>query len=250
MRIVIIEDETAATQNLISIIREVCHEGEIIATIESVRDAVKWFTSNPHPDLVFMDIHLADGDAFRIFEQTHISSPIIFTTAYDNYALEAFHVNSIDYLLKPIKPEDMQRAMDKLARLTRSDREAYSERVSQMATYHNAGGFLVHVKDKIIPIKTSEIAFFYTTQERVSITTFDGRTLPYDKPLDYIMSTLSENDFFRANRQFIISRGAVDEISVWFGSRLTVSLTVKTPERIVISKARVPEFKRWLTIAR
>ena len=104
MKIVVIEDETAATHNLLAIIREVCPHSDIIATIESVADAVKWFSANPHPDLVFMDIHLADGDAFRIFEQVQISSPIIFTTAYDNYALEAFRVNSIDYLLKPIKP--------------------------------------------------------------------------------------------------------------------------------------------------
>lgn len=249
MKIVIIEDETAATHNLIAIIREVCPQGEIVAALESVRDAVSWFSANPHPDLVFMDIHLADGDAFRIFEQTQINSPIIFTTAYDNYALEAFRVNSIDYLLKPIKPEDMQRAMDKLARLTKTDREAYSGRVSQMAGVHNTGGFLIHMKDKIVPVKTSEIAYFYTTQERVAITTFDGRTLPYDKALDSIMPTLSESDFFRANRQFIISRKSVGEISVWFGSRLTVNLIMKTPERIVISKARVPEFKRWLTMA-
>lgn len=250
MKIVVIEDETAATHNLLAIIREVCPHGDILATIESVSDAVEWFTANTHPDLVFMDIHLADGDAFRIFEQVQITSPIIFTTAYDNYALEAFRVNSIDYLLKPIKPEDVRRAMDKLARLTKTDREAYTGRVSQMASQHNAGGFLIHVKDKIIPLKPSEIAFFYTTQERVAITTLDGRTLPYDKALDAVMSMLPESDFFRANRQFIISRAAVDDISVWFGSRLTVGLKMKTPERIVISKARVPEFKRWLTIAR
>ncbi len=249
MKTVIIEDETAATQNLLAIIREVCPECEVISEIESVRDAVKWFSANPHPDLVFMDIHLADGDAFRIFEQVQISSPIVFTTAYENYALEAFRVNSIDYLLKPIKPDDVRRAIEKLARLTKTDREEYTGRVSQMAGHHNAGGFLIHVKDKIIPLKPSEIAFFYTTQERVAITTFDGRTLPYDKALDAVMPMLSESGFFRANRQFIISRAAVEEISVWFGSRLSVNLRMKTPERIVISKARVPEFKRWLTAA-
>lgn len=249
MKIVIIEDETAATNNLISIIREVCPHGEVTATLESVRDAVAWFSGNRHPDLVFMDIHLADGDAFRIFEQIRISSPIIFTTAYDNYALEAFRVNSIDYLLKPIKPEDMRRALDKLTRLTQTDREAYSGRVSKMASQHNTGGFLVHVKDKIIPVKTSEIAFFYTSDEHVTITTLDGHVFSYDKALDSIMASLSGKDFFRANRQFIISRKAVGEISVWFGSRLTVSLSVKAPERIIISKARSPEFKRWLTMA-
>lgn len=247
MKIVIIEDETAATVNLRSIIGEVCPRGEVVATLESIREAVEWFGANPRPDVVFMDIHLADGDAFRIFEKVDITAPIIFTTAYDHYALEAFHVNSIDYLLKPIKPEDMSRALEKLDRLTQTDREAYAGRVTQMAERQNTGGFLVHVKDKIIPVKVSEIAYFYTSDERVTIATFDGRRLPYDKALDAIIGTLPGNEFFRANRQFIVSRAAVSDISVWFGSRLSLNLSVEVPERIIISKARVPEFKKWLT---
>ena len=250
MKIVIIEDETAATVNLKAIIGEVCPQGEVIATLESILEAVDWFSSNEQPDVVFMDIHLADGDAFRIFEKVEITAPIIFTTAYDHYALEAFHVNSIDYLLKPIKPEDMSRALNKMERLTQTDRDAYANRVSEMAERQNTGGFLIHVKDKIIPVKISEIAYFYTSDEKVTIATFDGRKFPYDKALDSIMGTLPPNDFFRANRQFIVSRAAVSDISVWFGSRLSLNLSVDIPERIIISKARVPEFKKWLTQAK
>lgn len=250
MNVVIIEDETAATVNLMSILGEVCPECNVVATIESVRDAIEWFGSHATPNIVFMDIHLADGDAFRIFEKIDITAPIIFTTAFDHYAIEAFHVNSIDYLLKPIKPEDMARAMDKLKRLTKSDKDAYTNRVSRVAEQQNTSGFLVHVKDRIIPVKPDEIAYFYTSEEHVSIVCFDGRNLPYDKALDAIMVTLPPETFFRANRQFIISRAAVKDISVWFGSRLALNLSVGTPERIIISKARVPEFKKWLTTLR
>lgn len=246
MKMLVIEDETAATVNLLSIISKVCPGAEIVGTIESVTEAVRWFSTNPLPDVVFMDIHLADGDAFRIFEQAQVNCPVIFTTAYDRYALDAFKVNSVDYLLKPIKAEDVRRAIDKLALLSHADIAHYSDRVSEMAAIRNHGTFLVHVRDKIIPVRAEEIAYCHTSDERVTIHTFDGRDLPFDKALDAMMSHLSPEDFFRANRQFIISREAIADISVWFGSRLSLNLRMETPERIVISKARVPEFKSWL----
>lgn len=247
MKVLIVEDETAALVNLTSLLAEVAPLAEVVATTESVTDTVKWFAGNPAPDLVFMDIHLADGEAFRIFEQCDIPSPIIFTTAYDKYALDAFRVNSIDYLLKPIKASDMSRALDKLARFTQSDKQIYADKISQIAKQQRSQQvYLIHVRDKIIPIKSEQIAFCYTLDEKVTITTLDAQTYPYDKSLDAIMGTLPGEKFYRANRQFIISREAVRDISVWFGSRLSLNLTVTTPERIIISKARVGEFKRWL----
>lgn len=248
MKTLVVEDETAATVNLLSIISEVCPGAEILATVESITDTVAWLDNNPAPDLIFMDIHLADGDAFKIFDKVDIISPVIFTTAYDRYALEAFSVNSIDYLLKPINAADLKRAIDKLYRLTGPAAAEYSERQKKLAAGHNnPGAFLIHVRDRIIPLKTDEIAFCYTFGERVTIYTHDGRTLPYDKSLETIISQLPQDNFFRANRQFIISRQAINDISVWFGSRLTVNLKQQIPERIVVSKARVPEFKRWLS---
>lgn len=247
LKILVVEDETAATVNLLSIISEVCPNAEVLATTESVTETVEWLENNASPDIIFMDIHLADGDAFRIFEKTEITAPVVFTTAYDQYALEAFSVNSIDYLLKPINASDLKRAVDKLSRLTGSAALAYSERQKELATVkNNRGNFLIHVRDKIIPVKKEEIAFFYTSDERVTICTHDGRTFPYDKSLETISALLPGEDFFRANRQFIISRQAINDISVWFGSRLTVNLKPKSPERIVISKARVSVFKKWL----
>lgn len=178
-----------------------------------------------------------------------ISAPIIFTTAYDQYALEAFKVNSIDYLLKPLKEEDLQRAMDKWRRITHTERNEYRHRIDTMISeqHQRSDMFLVHVKDKIVPLQAADIAYFYTSNERVTAHLLDGSSLPMDKTLEALQSSLSEHDFFRANRQFIVARKAVKDISVWFGSRLSLNLTVEIPERIVISKARVPEFKRWLT---
>ena len=246
MRALIIEDETAAARNLEAVLREVAPGVEILATLESVAESVEWLQSNPQPDLLFMDIHLADGDSFRIFESVEITAPVIFTTAYDRYALEAFKGNSIDYLLKPINTEDVRRALEKLRRLTSGERLDYGTRVRSLASQRQEEVFLVHVRDKIIPLQRDRIAYCYTANEKVTACDFDGAVYPMDKTLEALQALLPDRDFFRANRQFIIARHAVQEIAVWFGSLPTLHLTVETPERIVISKARVPEFKEWL----
>lgn len=248
-RVVIVEDETAAAVNLRSMLTNILQEVEVVEVLESVDEAVDFFSKDVDADVVFMDIHLADGDSFRIFQSVDIRIPIIFTTAYDQYALDAFKVNSIDYLLKPFKEEDLQRALDKLQRLTATERETNHERVEKMvasSVSDHIQTLLVRYKDKIIPVSVDDIAFFYTFAERVTLTTLDGTAYPVDKTLESLASQLSPDKFFRANRQFIVSRKAVKDIAVWFGSRLALNLTIETPERIIISKARVPEFKRWL----
>ena len=246
MKAVIIEDETAAAVNLQSILHRVAPAVEITAVLEGVEESVEWFGTHPQPDLVLMDIHLADGEAFRIFERVSLTAPVIFTTAYDRYALEAFKVSSIDYLLKPINADDVRRALEKLRRLTSGERLDYGSRVRSLAAQRQEEVFLVRVRDRIIPLQRDRIAYCYTSNEKVTACGFDGETYPLDKTLEALQALLPERDFFRANRQFIVARRAVKEIAVWFGSRLTLHLTVDTPERIVISKARVPEFKTWL----
>lgn len=252
MRVVIIEDETAAALNLRSLLSHEFPSVEIVGMCESITESVEWFVNGGTADLVFMDIHLADGNAFKIFERTDITCPIVFTTAYDQYALEAFRVNSIDYLLKPIKSDDLRRAITKFERLSGAERSDYTSKVSRMAQSHSEQSnaqlnFLIHIKDKIVPLSTEDIAFFYTSQERVSVYTNSGDNYPMVGSLETIMSRLPEFEFFRANRQYIISRKAINDISVWFGSRLSVNLSVAIPEKIIISKARVPEFKAWLS---
>lgn len=247
-RVVIVEDETAAAVNLRSMLLSIDPATEVVATLESVEEAVEFFTQPYTADVVFMDIHLADGDSFRIFQSVDITVPIIFTTAYDEYALQAFKVNSVDYLLKPFKEEDLRRALDKLERLTGAEHAEVRERRDKMVAevQPSVETMLVRYKDKIIPVAMDDVAFFYTYAERVTLTTLDGTSYPVDKTLEALSGQLPTSKFFRANRQFIVSRKAVKDIAVWFGSRLALNLTIETPERIIISKARVPEFKSWL----
>ena len=248
-RVIIVEDETAAAVNLRSMLSIVAPEAEVVEVLESVEEAVEFFKGEVEADVVFMDIHLADGDSFRIFDSVDIEIPIIFTTAYDQYALEAFKVNSIDYLLKPFKEEELRRALEKLHRLTegeRQERRQQNRRVAEEIATEAVQTMLLRHKDKIIPVKTEDVAFFYTSEERVTVTTLKGDCYPVDKTLESLSQQLSAGKFFRANRQFIVSRRAVKDIAVWFGSRLALNLSVETPERIIISKARVPEFKGWL----
>lgn len=249
MNVLIIEDETAAAQNLQAILREIDPSIQVLEVLESIEESADWLRNNPQPDLLFMDIHLADGESFRILDRVDITAPVIFTTAYDQYALEAFRLCSIDYLLKPIAVDDVKRALEKLQRLTGSERSAYTPRIKQAVKEYEET-FLIHQRDKIIPLHRDQIAFCYTANERVMAYDFQGESYPIDRTLETLQAQLPASDFFRANRQFIISRRAVQEITVWFGSRLSLALTVETPERIIISKARVPEFKAWLRSVR
>ena len=249
MKTLIIEDETAAAVNLRALLSEVEPSIEVIGVLESVAESVDYLRSNPSPELIFMDIHLADGDSFNIFKHVDINCPIIFTTAYDQYALEAFKVNSIDYLLKPIAKEDLRRALEKLRRLSAPERESIIERTNAMAAeprQMQQNVFLVQVRDRIRPLKAEDVAFFYTANEKVSAVTYDGTYHIIDRTLESLQASLPEQEFFRANRQFIIARKAVKDITIWFGSRLSLNLSVALPEKIIIPKARVPEFKQWL----
>lgn len=245
MRVLIIEDETAAAQNLQAILKQEAPHVEVLGVLESIEESVEWLQNNPAPDLLFMDVHLADGESFRILDKVDVETPIIFATAYDQYALDAFRVNGIDYLLKPISAADVRRALDKWARLTNRERSEYAVR-QKLAARSEQETFLIHVRDKIIPLHRDNIAFCYTANERVTAFDFEGNSYPLDKTLEAMQTLLPEADFFRANRQFVVARRAVREITVWFGSRLSLSLQPEAPERIVISKARVPEFKAWL----
>lgn len=251
MKVLIIEDETAAAVNLKAILRETEPAAEVLDTLESIEQSVAWLRSHTQPDLIFMDIHLADGASFRIFDQVEVTAPVIFTTAYDRYALDAFKVNSIDYLLKPINVCDVARALTKLRLLTGSERREYGSRVRRMAVGEGMESvFLIRVRDRLVPLRREEIAYCYTSDEKVVACTFEGVAYQLDRTLEALQGALPADDFFRANRQFIVARRAVREIVVWFGSRLSVVLTVETPERIVVSKARVPEFKAWLRAVR
>ena len=243
----IVEDETAAYENLADMLAGMDPSVDIVANTESVRQTARWLQANPAPDLIFMDIHLSDGLAFAIFEHARVDAPIIFTTAYDQYALDAFKVNSVDYLLKPIKPEELRRALDKFARWSRQDIARYLERIAGLAAAPKyKDRLLIPVRDKLLPISVREIACFYTSDKSTSVFLRDGRSYPYARTLEQIASTLNPADFIRANKQYILSRDSVRDLTIWFDNRLLVTLDIEVPERIYISKNKASEFKNWM----
>ena len=251
MKALIIEDEVLAAQSLQKLISEVESNTEVVSVLQSIEESVAWFNENPMPDLIFMDIHLADGSSFAIFEQIQITCPIIFTTAYDEYALKAFEVSSIDYLLKPINRNDLTRAMNKYKSLVAEkpfDTQALNELVQKIGTSKKYKScFLVPERDKLIPLVTSNIAYFYIDTKTVKAISLDEHTYYMSQTLDDIMMQLNPDDFFRANRQFIVSRKAIKDLTIWFGNKLSLNLLVKIPEEIIISKAKVSEFKNWFS---
>ncbi len=251
MNALIIEDEAVAAQALKSLIHEVYPEIEIVAVLQSIDETVEWFRQHAVPELVFMDIHLADGSSFSIFDEVSITCPIIFTTAYDEYALKAFEVNSIDYLLKPISKKDLGRAIQKYKNLSTAKQDN-TELINKLLqsikqepiTYKSY--FLVPQKDKLIPLATSNIACIYIDTKMVKVLTLDNKTFYLDQTLEELMHQLNPTHFYRANRQYIIARKAIKDLSFWFGNKLSVNLSVSIPERILINKVRVADFKKWL----
>ncbi|NLJ44222.1 MAG: response regulator transcription factor [Bacteroidales bacterium] len=247
MRILIVEDETAAFENLVDILRELDPEIEVAGNTESIKQTIRWLKSNPLPDLILMDIHLSDGSAFEIFRNIVLEIPVIFTTAYDEYAIEAFKVNSIDYLLKPVKTADLKRALDKFRRLSRQDVLKYIAQLAQVAPLAKfKDKILIPVKDKLMPVDMKEISFFYTTEKNTRVYLKNGKSYHYSKTLDQIEVMLNPSDFIRANKQFIVSRDSVKNLTIWFDSRLLLTLDVEPPERIYVSKNKAAEFKAWI----
>lgn len=244
--IVIIEDEAIAANHLQRLIAQVLPDAHVDAILQSIDESVEYFSLSPVVDLCFLDIHLADGPAFRIFDQVHIPCPVIFTTAYDQYALQAFKVNSIDYLLKPIGQDDLRRALNKLESLTAPPPPVPVAALTS-SLKHYRSHFLIPLLDKLVPVEISQIACLYIEDKLTRVLLMGGQQHTIDKPLDLIMEQLDPALFFRANRQYIVAHRAIKEISVWPIGKLALTLAVPTLNRIIISKARVPEFKTWYT---
>ena len=250
MKVLIIEDETAASEDLIAILHEIDEDIEVLDVLESVKQTVRWLRANPAPDLIFMDIHLSDGSAFTLFQEIEVETPIIFTTAYNQYAIDAFNVNSIDYLLKPIKISDMTRALEKFRRLTSNDVMAYLQRVVSLGKTHTEGyvsSLLVPVRDKLVPVDVNNVVCIYNTDHKTQIILSDGRNISYGKSLDAIMLSLDPMKFYRANKQYIVSRSYIKEIVIWYDNRLLINMELELPEPLYVSKNKASEFKNWMT---
>ena len=251
MKAVIVEDEFIAAQNLQRLINQLAPDIEVITVLQSVEESVEWFQSQPAPDLIFMDIHLADGSSFSIFENTEIRCPVIFTTAYDEYALKAFEVNSIDYLLKPLNKKNFERAITKFRQLgsTNNPTDAISKLLETFRKSKEIykSHFLIPYKDKLVPLSVERIACFCIENKMTKAITTDKESYIMDSSLDELYIQLDPVHFFRANRQYIVAHKAIKDISIWFGSKLSINLFITLPEKIIVSKARVAEFKTWYT---
>ncbi len=251
MKVLIIEDETAASENLIAMLQEIDNEIEVLKVLESVQQTVRWLSGNPAPDLIFMDIHLSDGSAFTLFQEMEVTAPIVFTTAYDQYALDAFKVNSVDYLLKPIKTSELERALNKFKRWTHNDVIDYLQRMMKMRpsglSTNYTTSLIVPVNDRLVPVGMDEVACIYSTDRKTQIHLKSGQTLLYNRSLDSIIVGLDPHRFFRANKQYIVARDCVEDMVVWYDSRLLVRLPIELPEPLFVSKNKAAEFKNWMT---
>jgi len=250
MRVVILEDEKSAAEYLKQLLGEVDPSVEVDTIIDTVSGAVAYFKKERDIELAFFDIHLADGNSFDIFKEVDINTPLIFTTAYDEYALKAFKVNSIDYLLKPIDEDELREAIEKFKSSNRSLRmpkafESVLEILGKVSKKYKST-FLVQQRDKLIPIDVADIAYITIDASIVKAVTFEGKSYIIDEKLEEIEAGLNPDQFFRANRQFIIQRRAIANLTIYFNGKLILNIDPKPEERIIISKAKAPQLKDWI----
>ncbi|MFA6059488.1 MAG: LytTR family DNA-binding domain-containing protein [Taibaiella sp.] len=252
MNILIIEDEVKVAKELKLMVENIKADIQVIHTIASVKIAIKWLAENPTPDLILSDIQLADGLSFEIFKAININVPVIFCTAFDHYAITAFEANSIDYLLKPIEEQKLKSAIEKYDRLKDffSGSEAkYGKQIASLLQQVNSNyksALLVHFQNKIIPVKTADIKFIYSAAGIVSLYTRQHEKYYLSQILEDLELQLNPQQFFKANRQFIINRDIIQTVEHFFTRRLAVRLSCEVPENIIISKVRAPEFLKWM----
>ncbi|UTW66442.1 response regulator transcription factor [bacterium SCSIO 12643] len=250
MKVLIIEDELSAYDNLKYLLGKQSVDMEVEDVIDNVKDAVDYFRSDPQCELVFMDIHLADGISFEIFEQVEVKIPIIFTTAYDQYAIQAFKVHSIDYLLKPLDVESVAQALDKYEDIRNQEdasqklRDMILDLMPSKRVFKKT--YLVQQRDKLIPLNVNDVAYFLLEASIVKAYTFDQKGYILDKKLDEIEAEVNPSEFFRATRQLIVQRSAIENMQVYFQGKLILNVKPELEERIIMSKAKSRELKRWM----
>lgn len=248
MHILIIEDEEQAAKRLKKIIGEILPEAVVSGPVIGVQEAVDWFKSNPVPDLAFMDIHLSDGSSFQIFEAVKVSCPVIFTTAHEGYALQAFKVNSIDYILKPIDRDDVAGAIQKLRLLQQKHQPVidYAAVLQSVKPQQFRERFVVKFGDNLKSINVSDIAYFYTEHKANFICTNDNRRYPVDFNLDQVEEMLNPKNFFRINRQFIIGHHAIDDMKAYTRARVIITLKPASKLDTIVAVDRAQDFRNWL----
>ena len=257
MKVLIIEDEYLAAARLSELIQKIEPNCTILPILESVANAKKWFSENPLPDLIFSDIQLSDGISFEIFESFPMHSPIIFTTSYDEYALKAFKVKSVDYLLKPIKQKELETAISKYKILIQTfSKNDYALGIeSLLDSFKNQSKkhktcFLVKHKDQLLPIQENLIAYFYSTNRMVCLTKKDNTSHLVDYTLGELEKLVNPENFFQVNRQFLIHFSSISKIHTHFNGMLKLDLMPIHSEEVMVSRERVKAFKEWLEFSR
>ncbi|MFN3380487.1 MAG: LytR/AlgR family response regulator transcription factor [Runella zeae] len=253
MKALLIEDEYPAAERLTKLIQKIDANIYIVDVIQSIEAAKSWFATHPAPDLIFSDIQLSDGLCFSIFEEISVKSPIIFTTSYDEYAIKAFKVKSIDYLLKPIKQTELAAAIDKYREWSGNPTpDDYQIRMMSLLDSFPRQEkkfktrFLVKQNDQLLPIHQQEIAYFFTTNEMVCLVRNDSRTFWIDYTLEELEKLLDTQHFFRLNRQFIAALPSIKKIHTYFNGKLKLELLPATTQEVIISRDKAPTFKDWI----
>lgn len=243
MNMVIIEDEPLMAQDLAGCIRAADPSARVIAILSSVREAIAFFRAHPPPDLIFSDIQLGDGLSFSIFAANEKTIPVIFCTAYDEYALEAFKAAGIDYILKPFAPKDIAAALTKF-RTFRGEPPSYTS-IAQSFGNRKQQSVLVFYKEKIVPVDIADIALFYLQNEVTRLFTFDKQQFIVGRPLDQLERTIAGR-FYRVNRQFLVSRRAIRDVSHYFGRKLLLNLVIPFDEKVTVGRLKTGDFLDWL----
>lgn len=251
MKVVIIEDEHLSAQRLESMLKRYEADIEVLAEIPSVAEAVQWFKESEDPDLVFMDIHLEDGQSFSIFEQINLEIPVIFTTAFDEYPIKAFKVNSVDYLMKPLNYEELVSAIEKFKRIhaEKGDGSTGLEHLIQSLQKKEPeykSRFLISIGSRLMTVNIEDVQYFYSADKITFLVTKDNHRYPVDFSLDKLSLMLDPKEFYRINRQMTVKLPAIENIHVFSKGRIKLDLAPPMKEDVFVSLDKVVEFKEWL----
>jgi len=252
MQILIVEDEELAVKKLQKTLLAVNETARVTGVTDSIKSTVEWLQENPAPDLILMDIELADGQSFEIFNLTEVKSPVIFTTSYDEYALKAFKVNSVDYLLKPIQKEELQAALNKFQKIKGNGSNDINmdvlikELQQKLQPKEYRKRFLVKHGQKLVSVEIDEIAYFYSDGRLNFFKTYDNRKFVVDYTMDELEDMLEPVKYFRISRSFYVAANCIDKIDDYFGNRLILQLKPAVDKEALVSREKVTEFKKWM----
>ncbi|WP_121354985.1 LytR/AlgR family response regulator transcription factor [Flavisolibacter nicotianae] len=253
MNILIVEDEELAQKKLQKTLAAVDSSAQVVGITDSIQSTVEWLRTNSNADLILMDIELADGQSFEVFNQIDVKAPVIFTTSYDEYALKAFKVNSVDYLLKPVQTEDLQAALTKYKKLSEGTRKSdlnfeslVAQIKQQLQPKEYRKRFLVKHAQKLVSVEVEEIAYFYSDGRLNFFKTFDNKKFVVDYTMDELEEMLDPAAFFRVSRSFFVSVNAIEKIDDYFGNRLILQLNPAVDKEALVSREKVSDFKKWM----